>query len=91
MFQVDLKEKREVTEHEANKWCSEYLSAPYVETSSKTDMNIETAFALAVELWTSAERPSELKVSHNNVVKLSRPINGNAACPTAEIVSSKCC
>lgn len=54
-------------------------------------MNIETAFALAVELWISMERPSELKLSHNNLVKLSRPINGSAACPTAEIVSSKCC
>jgi len=54
-------------------------------------MNIETAFVLAVELWVSMERPSELKLSHNNLVKLSRPINGSAACPTAEIVSPKCC
>lgn len=54
-------------------------------------MNIDTAFAIAVELWASIERPSEIKISHNNLVKLSRPINGNAACPTAEIVSSKCC
>lgn len=89
-FQVDL-EKRVVPEDEADKWCSEYLSAPYIETSSKTDLNIETTFALAVELWSSIERPSELKISHNNLVKLSRPINGSAACPTAEIVSSKCC
>ncbi|VVC46084.1 Small GTP-binding protein domain,P-loop containing nucleoside triphosphate hydrolase,Small GTPase [Cinara cedri] len=87
---VDL-EKRIVPKDEADKWCSEYLSIPYVETSSKTDMNIETAFALAVELWASTERPSELKISHHNLVKLSRPINGNAACPTAETVSSKCC
>lgn len=54
-------------------------------------MNIETAFVIAVELWASMERPSELKVSHNSLVKLSRPINGSAACPTAETVSSKCC
>lgn len=54
-------------------------------------MNIDTAFVLAVELWISTERPFELKLSHNNLVKLSRPINGNAACPTAEVVSSKCC
>lgn len=53
-------------------------------------MNIETAFALAVELWTLMDR-TEIKISHNNLVKLSRPINGNAACPTGEIVSSKCC
>lgn len=54
-------------------------------------MNIETAFTLAVEVWASIERTPELKLSHTNLVKLSRPINGNAACPTAEIVSSKCC
>lgn len=54
-------------------------------------MNIETAFTLAVELWASAERPSELKISHTNLVKLSRPVSGSAACPTAETVSSKCC
>lgn len=89
-FQVDL-EKRAVPKDEADKWCSEYLNSPYVETSSKTDMNIETAFSLAVELWISMERPSELKLSHNNLVKLSRPITGSAACPTAEIVSPKCC
>lgn len=87
---MDL-EKRVVSKIEVDKWCSEHFDAPYVETSSKTDMNIETAFALSVELWSSVERPSELKISHNNLVKLSRPINGNAACPTAEVVSSKCC
>lgn len=54
-------------------------------------MNIETAFTLAVELWASLEKPSELKISHQNLVKLSRPMNGSAACPTAEIVASKCC
>lgn len=54
-------------------------------------MNIETAFTLAVEIWSSMERPSELKLSHSNLVKLSRPISGSSACPTAEIVSSKCC
>lgn len=89
-FQVDV-EERAVSEDEANTWCSEYLNSPYVETSSKTDMNIETAFSLAVELWISMERPSELKLSQNNLVKLSRPITGSAACPTAEIVSPKCC
>ncbi|XP_025194620.1 ras-related protein Rab-9B-like [Melanaphis sacchari] len=87
---VDLQD-RVISKDEADKWCSEYLSAPYVETSSKTDMNIETAFTLAVEVWASTERPSELKISHTNLVKLSRPINGSAACPTAEIVSPKCC
>ncbi|KAE9541295.1 hypothetical protein AGLY_004540 [Aphis glycines] len=87
---VDLQD-RVVSKDEADEWCSEYLNAPYVETSSKTDMNIETAFTLAVEVWASTERTPELKLSHTNLVKLSRPINGNAACPTAEIVSSKCC
>lgn len=54
-------------------------------------MNIETAFTMAVEVWASMERPSDFKISHHNLVKLSRPINGSASCPTAETVSPKCC
>ncbi|XP_050535935.1 ras-related protein Rab-9A-like [Daktulosphaira vitifoliae] len=82
---------RAISEEEASQWCSNFLNTPYVETSSKTDKNIETAFAMAVELWASLERPSETKICHSTLVKLSRPINGSAACPTAEVVTSKCC
>ncbi|XP_050428538.1 ras-related protein Rab-9A-like [Adelges cooleyi] len=87
---VDVKQ-RAISEDESKKWCSDFLNAPYVETSSKSDMNIETAFAFAVELWASIERPSDTKICHSNLVKLSRPISGSAACPTAEVVKSKCC
>uniref|UniRef100_A0A1B6FAI8 small monomeric GTPase n=1 Tax=Cuerna arida TaxID=1464854 RepID=A0A1B6FAI8_9HEMI len=53
---VDLaSEKREVEEAEIRSWCEENGEVPMIETSAKDAINVDTAFAMAVERWNKLE------------------------------------
>uniref|UniRef100_A0A1B6FRU5 Uncharacterized protein n=1 Tax=Cuerna arida TaxID=1464854 RepID=A0A1B6FRU5_9HEMI len=55
-LQVDLaSEKREVEEAEIRSWCEENGEVPMIETSAKDAINVDTAFAMAVERWNKLE------------------------------------
>lgn len=52
-------EKREVSEGEIQCWCNENGKIPFVETSAKDAINVEAAFAIAVESWSRLEESLE--------------------------------
>ncbi|XP_046669986.1 ras-related protein Rab-9A-like isoform X2 [Homalodisca vitripennis] len=53
---VDLgSDKREVEEAEIRSWCEENGEVPMIETSAKDAINVDIAFAMAVERWNKLE------------------------------------
>ncbi|RZF40003.1 hypothetical protein LSTR_LSTR002406 [Laodelphax striatellus] len=76
-------DKRVVTESEIKCWCEVNDNIPYIETSSKDAINVETAFALGVDSWKRLEEAFDKTNNYvADTVNLSRLAQRN---------SSKCC
>lgn len=71
-LQVDI-ESREVSELEARNWCTENGDIPYIETSARDAINVDSAFATAVNIWVNLEETLDrLGTYGENSVRLNR-------------------
>lgn len=69
---VDI-EGREVSEEEARVWCKENGDMPYIETSARDAINVDSAFSTAVDIWISLEEAMDrLGTYGEGTIKLNR-------------------
>ena len=66
-------ESREVSENEAKDWCKENGDLPYIETSAKNAINVNSAFSTAVDIWLNLEEALDRSGNYGEgTIKLNR-------------------